>query len=92
MPFIVKVNDAEVQVLGTHFNVMAYSDEAVLKTTLLEGRVKFVNGSFNSFLKPGQQSHLAKNGQVKVVSGVDVAEVVAWKNGIFDFEVPILNQ
>lgn len=86
MPFIVKVNDAEVQVLGTHFNVMAYSDETALKTTLLEGKVKFVNGGINSILKPGQQSQLTKNGQVKVVSGVDVAEVVAWKNGIFDFE------
>lgn len=86
MPFIVKVNSAQIQVLGTHFNVMAYSDEAALKTTLLEGKVKFVNAGINNILKPGQQSQLAKNGQLKVVSGVDVAEVVAWKNGIFDFE------
>lgn len=86
MPFIVKVNGAEVRVLGTHFNVMGYKDEAALKITLLEGKVKFVNGSINSILKPGQQSQLAKNGQVKVVSDVDVEEVVAWKNGIFDFE------
>ncbi len=86
MPFIVKVNSAEVQVLGTHFNVMAYKDEAALKTTLLEGKVRFVNAGINSILKPGQQSQLAKNGQVKVVSDVDVDEVVAWKNGIFDFE------
>ncbi len=84
-PFIVKVNGAEVRVLGTHFNVMAYNDEVALKTTLLEGKVKFVNGSINSILKPGQQSQLAKSGQV-VVSDVDVEEVVAWKNGIFDFE------
>jgi Fe2+-dicitrate sensor, membrane component len=37
MPFIVSVNGAEVQVLGTHFNVNAYSDEDNVKTTLLEG-------------------------------------------------------
>ena len=30
----------QVQVLGTHFNVMAYSDEAAMETTLLEGSVK----------------------------------------------------
>jgi len=85
-PFKVKVNGAEVQVLGTHFNIMAYEDEAALKTTLLEGEVKFVKGSYHYRLKPGQQTQLAKNGGIKVVSGVNVAAVVAWKNGIFDFE------
>ena len=86
MPFIVAVNGAEVQVLGTHFNVNAYSDEDNVKTTLLEGSVKFVSGANTNMLKPGQQSQLTTNGLIKVVSNVDVDEVVAWKNGMFDFE------
>ena len=86
MPFIVAVNGAEVQVLGTHFNVNAYNDEDNVKTTLLEGSVKFVSGTNINTLKPGQQSQLAEDGLIKVVSNVDVDEVVAWKNGIFDFE------
>jgi transmembrane sensor len=86
MPFIVRVNDAEIQVLGTHFNVMAYNDEATLKTTLLEGAVKFVKEGINTMLKPGQQSQLTKEGQLKVVNDVDLTKVVAWKNGFFDFE------
>lgn len=86
MPFIVNVNGAEVQVLGTHFNVNAYSDEDNIKTTLLEGSVKFVSGTNINMLKPGQQSQLASNGLIQVVSNVDVDEVVAWKNGMFDFE------
>ncbi|GAC1591523.1 MAG: hypothetical protein NVS3B19_12650 [Ginsengibacter sp.] len=85
-PFIVTANGAEVQVLGTHFNVMAYNDEAALKTTLLEGSVKFVNGSTSNILKPGQQSQLTKDGQLKLLSNVDVNAVVAWKNGFFHFE------
>lgn len=85
MPFIVKVNGAQVHVLGTHFNIMAYNNEASLNTTLLEGSVKFINGSTNSKLKPGQQLQLRKDGQVKVENGVYVAEVVAWKNGLFQF-------
>src|SRR6185312_6673718 len=40
MPFKVMVNDVTVQVLGTHFNVMAYNNEPAVKTTLLEGSVK----------------------------------------------------
>ena len=86
MPFIVTVNNAEVQVLGTHFNINAYNDEDNLKTTLLEGSVRFVNGDNINFLKPGQQSQLTKNGTVKVVSDVNVEEVIAWKNGLFAFE------
>jgi transmembrane sensor len=85
-PFVVTINNAEVQVLGTHFNVNAYVDEDDVKTTLLEGAVKFVNGSNTSILKPGQQSQLTKNGAVKIVSDVDVDKVVAWKNGLFDFD------
>jgi len=86
MPFIVTVNNAEVQVLGTHFNVNSYDDEDNVKTTLLEGSVKFVNNGNVNVLKPGQQSQLTKEGTTKVVSNVDVDEVVAWKNGMFDFE------
>ena len=86
MPFIVTVNNAEVRVVGTHFNINSYSDEEDIKTTLLEGSVKFVNGANTNILKPGQQSQLTKNGSVKVVSDVDVEQVVAWKNGLFDFE------
>ena len=85
MPFVVKINEAEVQVLGTHFNVMAYNDEAAVKTTLLEGSVKFKSSDNTSTLIPGQQSQLTKDGKVKVVDGVDVDKVVAWKNGAFNF-------
>ena len=85
-PFVVKVNNSEIRVLGTHFNVMAYQDEDVLKTTLLEGSVQFTNGDALNILKPGQQSQLIRDGKVKVVSGIDVQNAVAWKNGYFNFE------
>ncbi len=85
-PFIVSVNGAEVEVLGTHFNVMAYKDEAVVKTTLLEGAIKFVKGTASNTLKPGQQAQVLNSGQVKVVDGVNLDEVVAWKNGLFNFQ------
>ena len=85
-PFIVSVNNSEVQVLGTHFNINSYHEEDDMKTTLLEGSVRFVKDATTSILKPGQQAQLTKNGSVRVVSDVDVDKVVAWKNGLFDFE------
>ena len=86
MPFIVTVSNSEIQVLGTHFNINAYNDEDNVKTTLLEGSVRFVNDGSINILKPGQQAQLTKEGTTKVVSDVNVDNVVAWKNGMFDFE------
>jgi transmembrane sensor len=87
MPFRVNINNkAEIEVLGTQFNIMAYDDEAMLKTTLVEGSLKFVTGSNMKLLQPGQQSQLTKDGQVKVLKDIDVEKVTAWKNGSFRFE------
>lgn len=80
-PFIVKVNDATIEVLGTHFNVMAYTNEESVQTTLLEGSVKFRKGSGMLLLQPGQQSQLLHDGKIKLITHVDLDGVVAWKNG-----------
>lgn len=42
-PFYVKSGNTTVQVLGTHFNIMAYPDEKTIRTTLLEGAVKVIS-------------------------------------------------
>ncbi|MBO9154005.1 FecR family protein [Chitinophaga sp. GCM10012297] len=85
MPFKVKVNDMAVQVLGTHFNVMAYPDEPGIRTTLLEGAVKVQHGESAVQLEPGQQANLSLSGKMTTKNDVDVEEVVAWKNGYFHF-------
>jgi hypothetical protein len=90
MPFHVKVNDMDVEVLGTHFNINSYNDEAAIKTTLLEGSVKVQalrsgKGNKAVVLKPGQQSLLNSSGQLSLNKAVDLEEVMAWKNGYFLF-------
>lgn len=85
-PFRVKVNEMEVRVLGTQFNVMAYGDEALLRTTLLEGRVRIKNGNSISLLTPGQQAQINKSGVVAIDKNADTEEAVAWKNGLFHFK------
>ena len=82
MPFKINVNgQEEVQVLGTHFNIMAYNDEAAIKTTLLEGSVKIVRNKTTSVLKPGQQAQLTTDGKLSVTDDTDINAVMAWKNG-----------
>ena len=85
MPFTVSVNGMNVEVLGTHFNINSYADEDVIKTTLLEGAVKVIKGSVIALLSPGQQAQLTSNGQIGVNKNIDVDEVMAWKNGKFQF-------
>jgi transmembrane sensor len=84
-PFIVHIeNGAKIEVLGTTFNVNAYSDESNIKTTLLDGSVRVALAeSPGVVLKPGQQAWLA--GQKIVLNKVDTSDVVAWKNGLFAF-------
>jgi transmembrane sensor len=78
---------AEVEVLGTHFNINSYEDEANIKTTLLEGSVKVsstVNGQW-SMLKPGEQAVLAGHSPFTIDHSPDLDQVMAWKNGLFNF-------
>jgi len=91
MPFKVKVNSSEIEVLGTHFNVNAYNDEASIKTTLLEGMVKvsvpaLAGNQSPKFLQPGQQAGINKEGKINVLDNADTEEAVAWMNGHFQFK------
>lgn len=90
-PFKVKINlssgeGGEIDVLGTHFNINAYEDEATVKTTLLEGSVNINHSNTTSQLKPGQQLQLSKQGHVEIVNKADLEETMAWKEGRFQFE------
>ncbi|MGN8070140.1 FecR family protein [Mucilaginibacter sp. 22184] len=84
-PFTVGVNGMSVQVLGTHFNINAYSDEKTIETTLLEGSVKLSSNGKQAFLKPGQQGKFSIQQTAFNISNVDVEDAVAWKNGFFAF-------
>lgn len=84
-PFIVKTDRAVVEVLGTHFNIMDYDDEAVMKTTLLEGSVKITHGNSSKTIKPGEQALVNETNEIVVIANIDVDEEVAWKNGLFQF-------
>ncbi|WP_288883415.1 FecR family protein [Pedobacter panaciterrae] len=78
-PFLVQSKTQTVKVLGTRFNISAYSDDQFTNTTLLEGIVQ-VN---QVTLKPGQQA--VNSGAAIKVNAVDPNDVIAWKDGEFSF-------
>jgi hypothetical protein len=86
MPFIVEANNIEIHVLGTHFNIMAYNDEATTTASLLQGLVKIVRGNTTLLLHPGQEAQVDGNGKVELVKDANMNEAVAWKDNLFWFE------
>lgn len=101
-PFIVQIeasggqNMGSARVLGTHFNINAYMDDQIVRTTLVEGKVKITKDGLQELLKPGEQG-LLEQGENKIgITKVNIKEAIAWKNGFFLFDntdlVSIMNQ
>jgi ferric-dicitrate binding protein FerR (iron transport regulator) len=82
-PFVVSSGETRVQVLGTHFNINAYSDEPDMKVTLLEGAVLVSHAGAVQRLQPGEQA-IVKEG-IRLGQHADLDAVMAWKNGRFAF-------
>jgi transmembrane sensor len=92
-PFRVKIRNSAagadggtVEVLGTSFNVMGYADEHDERATLVDGRIRYVNGGSASVLKPADESVFSAKGSLATLHHVNVDEITAWKNGFFHFD------
>jgi len=83
-PLRIIANGQVVQDIGTKFNINAYADEPVVKTTLLEGSVQLTAGNAVKTLKPGQQAKV-KDGTIKIIPDADTEEAIAWHKGLFKF-------
>jgi len=86
MPFKVFSNGQQVEVLGTHFNIRAYENEPLLKTTLLEGKIKITESDNSSLVKPGQQVKVSLTNHSMKIAEVNTESAVAWKSRLFYFE------
>ncbi len=87
-PFVVNANKAQVKVLGTSFNVNAYSDLNEIVTTLVEGRVEVSDTLFGNKVKllPNEQYRFNKLTGKTLKQIVDTEIYTAWKDGRFVFE------
>ena len=85
-PFIVKSGKHKVKVLGTRFNVCAYTEDDHITTTLKSGKVNILSeDNILASLEPNQQSVYNKNTHKTVVSNIDVADIIAWLSGYWYF-------
>ena len=91
-PFIVNVAEIDIKVLGTHFNVSAYSSDENILTVLLEGSVsvnKLVAMGFSkneNVLNPYQKAKFDKQNKSIVISDEPNADLyIAWTEGWLQF-------
>lgn len=92
-PFRVRTTGGtEIEVLGTHFNINSYDNEESVNTTLLEGSVRVLHNGGQLILKPGQQAQSTATGAINLRKQVNLEQVMAWKNGIFDFQDATLEE
>lgn len=83
VPFKVVTGGLLTEDIGTIFNIKAYTDDRTIKMTLIKGAASVTDGKTKSFLKPGEQA--SYHGNIDV-SEVNVDDVIAWKNGYFQFD------
>jgi transmembrane sensor len=95
VPFKIVTDGQVVEDIGTSFNINAYGDDPVIKTTLIEGAVKISTTADNLVLKPGQQAQVdngAPGAAIKLIKHANLNEVLAWKNGLFEFDNSTIKQ
>ncbi len=86
-PFIVETSKIGIKVLGTTFNVKAYSDDPDISVALVEGSVKLIDvvegrGDDISVLKPGELAILRKKrNMLNVYDNVDINDIISWTDG-----------
>lgn len=90
-PFIVETADMTMEVLGTRFNVSAYTNEGMVQTTLVNGSLKVGTKNIGSasqsiLLVPGKQASFDKEKGILDSRDVDVNLYTSWIDGYFRFE------
>jgi len=81
-PFRVKTSDLEIKVLGTEFNVKAYSEENSISATLVEGSIEVIGQYQKTFLKPDQKLVFDKESRkMALLELTDTSPDTEWKDG-----------
>lgn len=85
-PFKVSTPHLNTEVLGTSFNISAYSDEPQSSVTLVEGKLRVLQQQESVVLAPGEQAITSTQLNGMRQQQADLDHVLAWKQGVFLFE------
>ncbi|MBL4593297.1 MAG: FecR family protein [Flavobacteriales bacterium] len=85
-PFLVNTQETNIRVLGTSFNVWAYSDESHTATTLVEGSIKLSTAKMEKVLVPNEQARILLTETDIRVKEVNTDLYTSWMEGKIEFE------
>ncbi|MFA5555241.1 MAG: FecR family protein [Phycisphaerae bacterium] len=92
-PFIIEADKTTISVLGTSFNVEAYSDEGEIKVVLDEGEIVFNTNNNDYSILPGQKiAYTKSNGSITIVNLIKTSNESIWKNDVIYFKNTPLNE
>lgn len=85
-PFIVHIDQLQVKVLGTKFNMKAYNDEPS-SISLVEGKVEIAtnDNEYKVVLNPNEQANYSKKDGLKVDKSVNLANIRSWTTGLSSY-------
>lgn len=84
-PFVVLSGEQRIRVLGTSFNVQAYSGRPYITTSLIEGKIELTTNNRRIELNPGQESFVENSNKHITIRKFDSERVKAWMKGYFVF-------
>lgn len=85
-PFVVDAGAVRVEVLGTLFDISAYSSDAEIRTTLARGSVRTVDAVGRAVtLEPDEQAVFNRHTGVTEKRPVDAHAFLGWRDNLFVF-------
>ncbi len=90
LPFKVSTRDLEIIVLGTKFNIIAYPDENITETSVVEGRIevktKIKPATKKAILKKDQKVTYYKNNNTLTYNSANPKIDIAWMHNMLIFD------
>jgi transmembrane sensor len=95
-PFIIHLDNGDIRVLGTSFNVKAFNDEAYIETSVVTGKVAFITTAVarhdTVLLTPNYKGILAKESGRVIKQKTNTADDRAWVDGTIIFRSSSLEE
>ncbi|MBN1819520.1 MAG: FecR family protein [Prolixibacteraceae bacterium] len=94
LPFILKMNKINIEVVGTSFNVLNYSEESQTEITLKSGKIKLFSGNYSdkkeiTTMEPGQRAVYVDSLRKVFIDDVEVIKYTAWMEGKLIIDDPM---
>lgn len=86
-PFIVTINNLNIEVLGTSFNIKAKPDKDIIEISLIEGSLKMQSEDLSQdyYLKPNEKAIFSKSKKQLQIFATDTELETAWRNNKLSF-------